>query len=358
MNNYTDVLDNIRPETSDEDFIKSVMGRNKKIKTANIRKISVISVVVIGLMALTITAGAANDWDYTTLFRSIFGNNPVVIDNMNKNVNYEVVSNTFDGLSFEVSAVYADAEALFVTVNITSEKPLFNESHETEGGCLGPLRLGDGFEGWPEFTMNTFSYHVINEYQMVAAIYFTHPVDRETFPIFGEHIPGYLENVVHYRDVITSGGYFSILFDGGVSLSNFPVTSGKAEVRFTVPAIDEKNVLQLYPDMMLYNGVLINEIRINPFCIIIRYSGDTSSLVSEFSALPVSIDTAMDIGILLKDSSIKPIVMSHDGGSNRGGWFSTENENNYTGMLLFYDQLLIIDDIAAVMFDNDIIPVS
>jgi len=358
MNNYKDIVDNIKPTTSDDDFMTSVMVRSQKRKISYTRKLSVTFVVVIGLMALTITAGAVNDWDYAALIRNIFNNNPVVIDSMDNDVNYEIVSNTFDGLSFEISAVYADMEALFLIVNITSDEPLFNESHEISVAATGPLRLGDGFKGWPEFALSQFSYYVINEYHLVTAMYFVDPVDRETFPVFADHVPAYLESVIHYKDVITSGRYFSILFDGDDENVSFPVSNGRAEIRFTVDAIDEQNVLLLNPDVMLDNGIVLDEIRINPFSITIRYSGDRSSLVSEFSGYPKSIDSAMGVSILLKNGSIKPIVMLNNGGSVSGGWFNDEAEISWSILLLNYDHLLVIDEISAIIFDNIKIPVN
>ena len=357
MSNYTDVLDSIKPSSSDDEFIDSVLGRSKKNRAANVRILGILVTVVVGLMALTITAGAVNDWDYPALFKKIFNDNPVVIESMDKDINYEVVSNTFEGLTFEVSAIYADSDSLFLTIDITSDEPVFNESHEGNlGGCLGPLRLGDGFQGWPEFTVNTFSYHVLDEYRMVAAIYFTEPVDRDTFPVFADHVPGYLEGVVNYNEVVASGGYFSIHFrDGSNGLSGFPVSKGKAEIKFTVDAIDDQNVLLLSPDMRLENRVLVKEIKINPFSLIVNYGWDASGLYIDETDLPYAhIFDRMDVSVLLKNGDEIPIVMLHDGGSIRSSYINDfdDPDDIICTALLYYDQLLIIDDIAAILFDK------
>jgi len=194
---------------------------------------------------------------------------------------------------------------------------------------------------------------------MVAAAYFSGPIDRETFPIFGDHVPGYLEGVVHYEEIVATGSYFTILFDGGGSLSGFPISGGRAEVRFIVDAIDDQNVLFLYPDVTLDNSVLIREIRISPFSFTIRYDDNTASMVSDYSGNRICIFDAVDVSLLLKDGSRKPLNMLYDGGSIRTGFGGEYDEHDiWWNELLHYDQLLVIDDITAVILDGIEIPVN
>jgi len=379
MSNYTDVLDNIKPVSGDVEFINSVLGRNKKKTAAKIRNLCVTMIVMVGLTAATITAGAVNDWDYAAIFQRIFGGNQAVVDNMHREINYEVVSNTFDGLTFEVSALYADSESMLVIVNISADEPTFMGRKGTSMGGAGRLSVGYGIEGWPD----TFSYqvdsYVIDELLLIAVFHFAIP---ETPITVGS------EYSIHF-------GEYSIHF-GDHDQSPITLRDGSAEIRFTVDSLDTQNLIIVNPDITLESGtifgdVTIYEIRLNPFGLTIRYdyetdyatleavfielyeismnnpndfySAENHSRSLEIGALPVELEY-----IEMADGEKKYFDDSSGWVSGESGYmWIPENDDEFFGyspetpfrVLSFrYDMLLDTDDVAAIVIQGVRIPVQ
>jgi len=365
MNTYTDLINDLELTSSDEAIVSAVLSKNNTIKRKKIRTTLVSVMVMVVLAASTITAGAVNDWDYAALLQRIFNNNQTVADSISSDINYSVVKNTYDGITFEVSALYADMESLFIVVEISSEEPMFYEPLDISTGSLMstlilvPDSPNPIYSERVSFMVNDFSYYVIDETRLVAVVYFgDHMFAGEaqiTYP------DGFTSYVFSFSEAVAKGREFALLF-GNVPLpenSNYeglPLRGGGAEVRFTVNEVNEQNTIQLYPELTLDNDDVLNEIRINPFSIVARFEGNAQIL--DRPILQYLSDTV----IVMSDGETIPLnVFDYDGGiirsksqyycvgdnSSRTGWYAT----------FHHDKLFDLDEIAAIIVKGNEIPV-
>ena len=350
MSTYTDLIDDIEPTSSDEAVIASVLNKNRIVKRRKVRNLAISAFIVTIFAAMTITVGAVNDWDYTAVMQRIFNDNPVVAGSMEGNANYRVINNTYDGITFELTGIYADDESLFMIVEINSEKPIFAEPLRVNGGsALRALLLAPDspqsdqlYTNWPDrvgFTMSDFRYHVIDETRKIAAIYL-----GESRPF---QVPAGMTSSVHpFHEAAASSREFVLLF-GDIMLPDGPdysglyLSGGSAELRFTVDAIDKQNVILINRDLpSVYNG-LLKEIRITPFSLIIRFDG-------------LSVPAEEYVDIVMKDGEIIPL-RSISAGFGMG--FLSDYENHTWAATFHHDQLLNLDEVAAVIFNGIEIPV-
>ena len=350
MSTYTDLIDDIEPTSSDEAVITSVLNKNRIVKRKKVRNLAVSVFLITIFAAMTITVGAVNDWDYTAVLQRIFNDNPVVAVSMENDKDYRVINNTYDGITFELNGLYADDESLFLIVEITSETPRFLEPLRVTGGsALRALLLAPNspesdrlYTNWPDrpgFTTSDFHYYVIDETRMIAVIYF-----GESRPY---QVPAGITSYVHpFHEAAASNREFVLLFGDimlpdGDDYSGLYLRGGSAELRFTVDAIDTQNIILINSDLPPMNNAILNELRITPFSMTIRFDG-LSVIVGEY------------VVFLMKDGEAKPLHTLSAGFSK--GYFS-DNENHTWIATFHHDNLLDLDEVAAVIFNGVEIPV-
>jgi len=356
MSTYTDLIDDIEPKSSDDIIIASVLEKNRIIKRKKIRNLSVSAFVLTIFMAMTITVGAVNDWDYTAVLRGIFNDNPIVADSMENDINFRVVNNTYDGITFDLTGLHADNESLFLVVDINSETPRFIEPLGIIGGsALQPLILAPESSGSellyvnsPErvgFTMGDYRYYVIDETRMIAVIYLGESIQSVDPDIYVSYVHPFHEAVASGREFILLIGEISL--DDGPDYSGLYLSGGSAELRFTVDEIDDKNVLLVNPHLplgkdSLGNDAFLREIRITPFSMILRFDGLTGYV-------------GKNVSLLMKDGGIIPLDhISHGFGI---GYF-TDYENHSWATGFHHNKLLDLDEIVAVIFNGTEIPIG
>jgi len=357
MSTYTDLIDDIEPRSSNEAIIASVIEKNRIIKRRKIRNLSVSAFVLTIFMAMTITVGAVNDWDYSAVLRRVFNNNPFVANSMENDINYEITNNTYDDITFELTGLYADDESLFLIVDIKAEKPKFTEDDAMHvGNAPSSLVLISEISGsesvyYTDFSSSDFSYHFIDETRMIAVIFFTEPISDG----------GAITNVFPIKEAVATGREFTLLF-GNTTLSDahsLPLSGGGAEVRFTVDEINKQGSIKLNPDVSLRGVAILSELKITPFSFLARFEGNG------IGAITYTHDSGVITKIQVMMSDGERIPLDYwGGGSKRGllrsfsiGYLGHDNERHGWAGSFQHDMLLDIDEIIAVIIDDTVIPV-
>jgi hypothetical protein len=276
--------------------------------------------------------GAANGWSFTALIQSIFGENQAVIESLQSDINYEVVSNTFEDLNFEVTALYADIESLVVIITVTSEKPIFDETHENSVAISGLLHYGSLETGWPEFKSCLIRYYVVDERQMTAVYNFTSP---ET-DVYAD-----VEYSLHF-------GAEEALFNSKHGILSFPILGGNAEVKFAVDTLSTQNLIHLYPDMSIESGAIISEIIVNPFGFTVYLDGSindvlTSDIIGNAIYIEMIDGTRRNVMSQWMDSAA-----FYDGDDN--------TRDHYFMATFCYRNLIDIEKISTLVFIDVLIP--
>jgi len=360
MNTYNDLINDLEPASSERDVVTAIIDKNRMLKRKKVRSIYVSVIVIAILTTMTITVGAVNDWNYTNLLQNVFDNNQIVAESIENETNYRVVNNTYDGITFELAALYTDIESLFLIVDIISEKPVFNESDTVAGSLLSTLVLISDSPGRPDFTVpdfmvNDFSFYLIDETRMIAVFFFAEPLSDDV--LFANQV----SHVSSFREAVEAGREFALLF-GHTNFSGhsgLPLKGGGAEVRFIIDSMDGHNVILMNPDLQLESDLILKEIRITPFSIVIRFDGVVEKLDKDIFYYDNGWKT--DISILMDNGEIKALDML----DNNGGWlrsmssgFLADYENHSFFATFNHDRLLALDNVAAIIFKGVEIPVT
>ncbi len=122
MNRLNDLYEQITPKTAPEELSRKVMNTEIKM-TARKRPSKAVAAILaaaVSVSALTVTAGAANGWDYAGMFKSIFGEKA---ENITENIVTEatVLKDTIDTMDFELVAAAADKHSILAIVDVYSE---------------------------------------------------------------------------------------------------------------------------------------------------------------------------------------------------------------------------------------------
>lgn len=122
MNRLNNLYDQITPKTSAEELSQRVMNTELKatVKKRPSKAVAAILAAAVSVSALTVTAGAANGWDYAGMFRSLFGEKA---ENLTENIVPEatVIQDTIDTMNFELVAAAADKHSILAFVDVYSE---------------------------------------------------------------------------------------------------------------------------------------------------------------------------------------------------------------------------------------------
>ena len=122
MNRLNNLYDQINPKTSAEELSQKVMNTEIKMtaKKRPSKATAAILAAAVSVSALTITAGAANGWDYAGIFNSIFGDKS---ENLMDNIVPEatVLQDTIDTMDFELVAAAADNHGVLAILDVYPE---------------------------------------------------------------------------------------------------------------------------------------------------------------------------------------------------------------------------------------------
>jgi len=136
MKRLNDLYEQITPETSPEELAQKIMNTKTKPvpKKRHSRAMTAILAAVASLSVLTVSVGAANNWDYAGIFQGIFGEKS---ENITENIVPEatVLNDTIDTMNFELMAAAADKHSVLAIIDIYPENG-YKLVEEVEGETI------------------------------------------------------------------------------------------------------------------------------------------------------------------------------------------------------------------------------
>jgi len=259
MNNYKDMLTEINPSKSNEMLADSVVAQTQIIKRKNFRNTFIIMVVAVAFAGFTITAGAVSGWDFSAVARYFFGGSQIVAEGMHDEINYTIVENTFEDLSFEVTGLYVDDMTIMLSFVVSSDEPIFDDNYS--------------FSLWSD------PNRIIFDHSQEKWLKCEWQQSRTYDSLYKQTI---LYKLYYIDGEIIEGNEYSINFPraeffGGEG--DYPVSrplQGYVEIKFAIDKLALMNSITTNPDFLLDNGNVVNEVRINPFNIFIHAEGETN----------------------------------------------------------------------------------
>ena len=122
MKRLKDLYDQIIPATSPEELAQKIINTETKpvLKKHPSKAMTAILAAAVSLSVLTVSVGAANNWDNSGIFRSIFGEKS---ENITENIVPEatILNDTIDIMNFELMAVAADKHSVLAVIDIYPE---------------------------------------------------------------------------------------------------------------------------------------------------------------------------------------------------------------------------------------------
>jgi len=257
MNNYKDLIDGINPTINSETLADAVVAKTQIIKRKKYRNTCALIITLSILMGFTITAGAVSGWDFFPVARFFFGGSQIAAEGMHDEINYTIVENTFNDLSFEVTGLYADDMTIMLSFEVSSNEPFFDDNYS--------------FNLWPDLNKilfdHSFDKWVNCQWQLSSSF---DSVYKQTF----------LYKLFYIDETILEGNEYSIAFSraeffSGIDLPGARSLQGHVEMKFEINKLALMNSITAIPDFLLDNGNVVNEVKVNPFNIFIFAEGQT-----------------------------------------------------------------------------------
>jgi len=256
MNNYKELITGINPAINSETLADAVVAKTQIIKRKKYRKTCTLIITIFVLMGFTITAGAVSGWDYSAVARYFFGGSQIVADGMHDEINYTIVENTIEGITFEITGLYVDDMTIMLSIEASSEKPVFGDNYV--------------FRFWPGLDEILFD-HSLDKWiscRWQQSSSYNPDLHKRTI----------LFKLYYIDEPILEGNEYSINFSrnnpypGPDHPEDLPMR-GRLEIKFAVDKLALMNSITVNPNIELDNGNTIDEIRINPFSIVISANG-------------------------------------------------------------------------------------
>ncbi len=127
MNKLNNLYEQITPKTKPEELAQRVMAMSEKPavhKRISFRPAAAIAAAVVTMSALVITAGAANQWDYSAIFNQIFGEKSVYMEG-NIVAEATILKDEIEDFDIELAAVAADKHGIIAIVDVTDKNGNF-----------------------------------------------------------------------------------------------------------------------------------------------------------------------------------------------------------------------------------------
>jgi len=346
MNQYNELFKDIKPVTSNDAFTYEVMRKHRKRRRSNKRAVILTICITTVLIASTLTAGAVGNWDYPVIFSNFFNGTPfsgepeVLIAEQtggHEEINFSIGQNTFEGITFEVTGLYAEPNALIVFLDVISAEPIFNKGSRGSYNTINPNPGEDQF-----LFNNTTGHWDIG-----------HTRFSNTF-VKSENVLTVVYRIDDMNDIITEGTGYTIMFYGineytGVVYNepvNDPVTGpGIAEIKFGIDKLALNSLIVIYPDVSLENGNVIKELRISPFSIWVMFSGDDEeNLRQEWNHF-------LTLLLRMKDGSLA----GTNSNASAGRFYACEKTYEIMRYVSF-DSPINVNNIAAIVYRDVEIP--
>lgn len=300
-------------------------SKTRKVYIMKKKLIAAVAAAVILLGALTVSAVTG----LPEFVLNMFGNNQAVLDGLQSDVKYKVLRNTFDGLTFEVSALYADKDAVFLAIDVVSDEPIFTENDDGASTVMfNPLVLGKN-----DFTSISTRNYFINEYRLTILAYFSEPHSGEVKP----------------------GNEYTAAF------SNFSFFSqedyGMVEIKFTIDELAMGNDVHVFPNTPTADGNTISEIKINPFRIMIIFENINLFAASEdYKLNHLDVAFKMANGEIINSENI--IQSASSGGHTKNAAGEITDGDASLSINFKFDSTFDVNDIEAVIYKGIEIPLK
>ncbi len=122
MKRLNDLYEQITPEISPEELAQKIISTETKpvLKKRHSKAMTAILAAAVSVSVLTLSVGAANNWDYAGIFQSIFGEKS---ENITENIVPEatISEDTIDTMNFELMAAAADKHSVLAIIDIYPE---------------------------------------------------------------------------------------------------------------------------------------------------------------------------------------------------------------------------------------------
>ena len=288
---------------------------------------------------------------------NMFGNNPTVFENIQEDVSFEVLSNSFEGIEFEVTAVYADHASMFLVVDAIAEEPVFAVAGEKNWyvgytstglskrcpyaqaeGLIASYTVPEGFDAM------TLDVHYIDDYRLTLTWLFNQPT---------------ADVLADTEHIITVDRLKYYLFDdNGEVIHNHPnlepdFIPGMAEIKFTVNELAMQNNIRLQPDITLDSGCILHEISINPFGITLSFIGEEENRVFNIDGSLIRMKNGELIDISSPLCNSLGIVSWMAGGRNS----NTEADINLIDIVFWSDSTIDVRNVEAIIYKGIEIPI-
>ena len=342
MDNYKELFD-IHSTTNKEALVNKLMERAAHSTRRNTRVFK--PALIAAVIALTILVSGTTYAASTGLLQNLFGNNPAVLENIQEEVNFEVLSNSFEGVEFEVIGLYADDDSILLMIEAIAEEALFTDEKVFIGsGMIGLTDYAPGV--FPKGFISSESHiYRIDEHRLTLLWYFSGSVTGVN--------PGTTHTLTIkplLYDVYDSNGFVLLVDEEGESMISTGSIEGRAEIMFIVGDLIANNHIRLSPNIELESGDVLIEVVVNPFNIIFFLEG-----VKEYETF-----NADESYIRMRDGTIKEldfcrensIITRMTGGLTYKSTHYGISHPTFLHLSFTQDQTVVINDIEAIVYKS------
>jgi len=337
MNHYNELFDNIRPVTRDITFTEEVLKRHQKRKQTGKRTMLFTICIAVVLTASTLTAGAANNWDYQELARYFFGGSTDSLVGVHEEIRFTIGENTFEGITFEVIGLYVDTNDILISIDLISEEPIF-QTFNTSYSLITP------FTHHEQFLLNSTTGHWETDYTKFSNLTIR---DKNTLTV--------VYRISNLSDLIFEGAEYTMIFYGienftGVEKGapNYETTigPGKAVINFIIDKLALENLIIVHPNITLESEITVKEVSISPFKLQVLFEGN------EEAPFPNAFHSA-GFQFRMNDGSIS--ILSANAAASG---YDLNTNTTYMTYYSSFNNLINVKDVAAVIYRGIEIPIS
>jgi hypothetical protein len=332
---YKELFDVALPY-DDEVFISKVLRKAEARKPAKRSVFRFGTVMTVVLIAVTLTAGGAIGISSSGLISRFYSGNSQVLDGMYSEIGGGLVKNTFKGITFEVTELYADSESVFFALDIISEKPLFTLHTDSDGAERSDGYLEQSIykqsEGFTGFSRRDY---FISENHQVSLYYYRSQNDQTGWkPEISEGDELTVEITGIKKYVETRPGEIDEIY----------AAKGEAVIKIAIDKLADDNLIVVYPDTLTEAGNILKKLTVNPFQICFYFDGhETQQLDENYVRLITKDDGETDIG----DISV----------AAAWGAYHPQNVSEYE-IDIRYDYNLDVGNLKAVIYKDVMIPLE
>jgi hypothetical protein len=325
-------LFDIKAPGSNEAFLNAVMKKSQR-KTRSKKHILRFAVAAAMLTVFTLTVGAVNDWKYDEAFKSFFRNSQRFVEGFENRPSYTLVKNTFKGVDFHLSGLYANGGVILLEIDVMTNKRQFKRDDTTYllNGQF-ELQREIGFTGYTasgeqrSVKINDKHITALNSYFFIADEYIGEEMTYKIDMLFGDE---------------TIEGY--------------------AEIKFNIDAESFKPRIEIYPEAeLLIPGydLILEKVFLMPNVFAL-----TCEVMSADENSGFGINEVIEVSLKMNDGEIIPINEYSWAAGNRYGRTLTEDGNylsktTFDQKFVFTEEPIDVYTVEAVFVNGIEIPLN